>query len=99
MMPGTRNAFWLTALLALACSSDTKDLPDTYGIACQADAGQCAPSLTCLPAPEAAGGAMACSARCRSDTDCPTWSEEGHCAGTYHTPCREGICGARWACD
>ena len=83
----------LCTLVLLLCSCG--NLPDSYSLACETDAG-CLDGLECLELSYALDtgsyGEFICTMTCQIDEDCPrSWT--AHC-GTEQLECVEGVCGS-----
>jgi hypothetical protein len=63
--------------------------PQTFFDSCQRDA-ECKAPFSCLQPRDLT--AKVCTQTCEETADCPTWVASGHCAGTYQSPCVEGVC-------
>jgi hypothetical protein len=98
MRIASRCASVLTAFALCACgtsatSDDSRDRnrPPTYGDTCGSNE-ECDEPFQCLDGPDGGSVPQLCTRPCSSDSDCPTWTATGHCAGIRRSACLGGVC-------
>jgi hypothetical protein len=87
----------LAMLSSCSAESDGKDTnkPATFFYSCVPGDDACKAPFVCLSNPELTGAV--CTLACEGDDQCPAWQATSHCAGSYQSPCRGGVC--QYGCE
>lgn len=97
----SRSVVVLSALLFTITCSDASGPPATFGVLCDATYPPCAAPYSCLKWSLGPGSDVlkVCTKACRTTSECPSWTDSGHCAGDKQSECHDGLCRPPSPCD